>query len=292
MTRNTDSTDRRAAIDRLIERALPSDSTGCLAPVDAQMDAFEDRWYGQLVVASTAAGRAGDSAASDVSGSTTGDATESALDEGSAGAAAAIELLRGYCSLRYGLLLRDGDERSLESVTPELLSSDYLFAAAFERLGEPVTSDGDTARLESCFETLAGTAERSIEAMATYERQSPSLAAYADVAEETAGALGWWAARTGAVLADVATDHRQTIASIGRLASVHRQLRHVLDPSAVPGPVTPFPGVECDGSAPGDDDLRRLAGTRRDEVLTAIESLPATIDATALRSLVRLDGQE
>ncbi|ELZ12161.1 farnesyltranstransferase [Halovivax asiaticus JCM 14624] len=282
----TDHTDRRAAIDQSIEHALPSDPTGCLAPADAQMDAFEDRWYGRLVFVSAAAGQAGDVSAGDVPDSTTraafGDETASTV-----GAAAAIELLRGYCSLRYALLLRDGDDRSLESVTPELLSSDYLFAAAFERLGDSVASDDDTARLESCFETLAGTAERSIEAMATDERQPPSPDAYADVIEETAGALGWWAARTGAVLAGVPPVHRQTIASIGRAASVHRQLRHVLDPSAVPGPVTPFLGVECDGSAPGDDDLRRRAEKRRDEVLTAIESLPAPIDATALRSLVR-----
>ncbi|AGB15329.1 hypothetical protein Halru_0702 [Halovivax ruber XH-70] len=285
----TDHTDRRAAIDQSIEHALPSDPTGCLAPADAQMDAFEDRWYGRLVFVSAAAGQAGDAPAGDVPDSTTGAAFGDETGS-TAGAAAAIELLRGYCSLRYALLC-DGDDRSLESVTPELLSSDYLFAAAFERLGDSVTSDDDTARLESCFETLAGTAERSIEAMATDVRRSPSPDAYADVIGETAGALGWWAARTGAVLAGSSTGHRQTIASIGRLASVHRQLRHVLDPSTVPGPVTPFPGVECDGSAPGDADLRRLAGKRRDEVLTAIESLPATIDATALRSLVRADSR-
>lgn len=286
MTRRPSPTDRRDAIDRRIDRALPSTSTDCLEPAREQMAAFADRWYGRLVSASFEAGLADDSGPG---------ATAAETGAAVTGAAAAVELLRGYCSLRHALLLRDGDDgprERLGSVTPRLLAGDYLFAAAFERLGEADgsgPSDGLSPRSDSEFETLARTAERSIEAMAARDRRPTAIDDYASLIADTAGELGWWAARTGAILAGVPADRIGSVAAVGRAASVHRQLRHVLDPTDVPGPVTPFPGVESADPTPARDELRRRAERRRDETAAAIESLPAAIDAAPLHPLVRAD---
>lgn len=247
-----------AKIDRRLEAAFePLD--GARIPVArATMEGDDDRWYGELLVRANAS----------VTGS---------VDDGSVlPAAAAVELLGGYCRLRSELLVELADDAA-NSVPPDpsraLLAGDYLYSAAYAALG-----DVDDPARGACFETLTRVSSRIV---ATFGRSSgQSMAAQADfrtLVDGTAGTLGEGAALLGATLAGVDDAHRDGFATLGRGLGTARQLRRTL--ASEPGSVR-IPAPRSD-----DPTLRRHAERRVAEAEDALRELSAVADVTRLRPL-------
>ncbi|AQL42132.1 hypothetical protein BV210_05135 [Halorientalis sp. IM1011] len=255
---------RRAKIDARIETALDATDEDGLAVARETVDAAEDRWYGQLVLA-------------------TYDATVERRDTSVIlPAAAALELLQGYCRLR-GELLVQLTERGAHSLTHDpteaLLAADYLYTAAYSTLGS-----AEHPRIHEGFETLTEILESITGAFATTYAGS-SRPVEPRFFEETAGSLGEGAAVVGATLAGVDDARRERFRAFGRGASTARRIDRALDPernwSILPASLA-------------EDTLEDHATTCRAVTERSLDELTSTTDPTALQALLdreRAGGQ-
>lgn len=247
----------RTRIGRRIEAALDSDPRDGLATAREIMDERDERWYGLLLALSY-------------------DAVAEPPDvEPVVPAAAAIELLGGYCRLR-GELLVQFDDTIAHSVTRDptaaLLAGDYLHSAAYSTLGAV-----DHPLLGDCFETLTTVSGRIVEAFgARYTRSVPPTTGHGSSVDETAGTLGEGAAVIGATLAGVDDALRDTFATLGRGLATSRQIRRALDPEATTLPVVP----------PDHDEqrLRQHARRRRGDTDRALADLASKAAVESLRA--------
>lgn len=262
MTGDPTLADCRAAIDRRLERVLEPASEAGLEPAHAAVAAADDRWYGRLLVRSYEASTAAD--------------TDPVVP-----AAAAVELLRGYCRLRSELLERitdDGARSTAREPTAPLLAGDYLFSAAYSTLG-----DVDHGSLESCYETMTAVSGTVVESFATAAaRPGFDPGEYPSLVDGTAGALGEGAAVIGATLGGVEETRRSQFATLGRgLASaraVHRTLGS--DPDALTLAPTKL----------DERPLKRHAERRLDAADRALRDLSGAVDTNRLRPVVDAVG--
>lgn len=252
------SAERREAIDDRLEAALPPAGGSPLAPAREVVLQAEDRRYGRLLVASY---------------ESYGSLPGSHVPEPILNAAAAVELLRGYCRLRERLLSQ-GDHVSPSDRGPmaDLLAADYLYTAAYSSLVE-IEADG----LEICVEAFTDALDTIIETFeAAHTRPSPALdhVAYVD---GTAGVLARGAAVIGTTLAGVDDASRDRFANYGcGLATAYR-IRLILtsdDGTAYPSADAP------------DDRLHRHAIRRFGDADRALERLPAGADTDPLHTLL------
>ena len=256
---------RRAKIDSRIETALTAADEDGLAVARETVEAFDDRWYGQLVLGAY-------------------DATVERRDTAVIlPAAAAVELLRGYCRLR-GELLVQLTERGAHSITRDpttaLLGADYLYTAAYSTLGSI-----DHPDLDSGFATLTSVLESITGAFATVEGTPTDGSDQIHGIEQTAGGLGEGAAVLGTTLAGVAEADEERFRALGRGASTARRIDRALaserDRSILP------PALD-------EETLEAHANTCRAVVDRTLDELERTADVTALRALLasdRGDGQ-
>lgn len=251
--------DRRSEIDRRLETALASADGDSLALARATVAECDDRQYGLL---STLA----------YESMATSPDREAVLP-----AAAAVELLRGYCRLRSQLLIQVSETmaHSLNrDPTTALLAGDYLYTSAYSTLR--ATEDG---HLGDCFEILTDVSEALIEAFdANYANSAPSTTDHCSFVDETAGALGEGAALVGATLAGIDDARREHLAALGRGFGVGRRIRLALDADGDAAPVVP--------PKPDEERLRRYARRHLDEADRALEKLASSADVGALRAFV------
>ncbi|MFC3956803.1 hypothetical protein [Halovivax cerinus] len=274
MTDGVDHSDRRTAIEAAIDDAVESAPGDALEPARATVGLLDDVWFGQLV------GRTFDAVAAD------GDTIDSIARPH--GPAAAVELLRRYCSIRWALLR---GERSVCTVaepggSAAILSGDLLFAAAYATVGSDGSPVGDRRRSRLVVVLTRATTD----IVETVGRNAGRLAA-ADPDDEVhetlvasvAGTLGECATRLGVLSAPVENPPIDTIETIGREASASRQYRRGrADAGPAPIPIRPSADSKTELSASSDG----RAAHHRTTALRAIESLPAHVDQDPLRSLV------
>ncbi|WP_313693267.1 hypothetical protein [Halorarum halobium] len=262
MTRERPLAARRAAIDARIDAALESATANSLALARTTME--EAGWFGPLLACSY------DSVAD-------GSAADGADAEGALLAAAAIELLAGYCRLRGELLVQldDGVAHSLNRDPPSaLLAADFLYTSAYSTLASI-----DHARIGACFDAFT---DASLSIVGAFDAggagAEPSRTDRRPSIEGTAGALGETAATVGAALAGVERDRRDRFATLGRGFSTARRVRLALDSDVWPAHV----------GRPDLDDRRfvRSADRSRAEAERALSRLPSPADAGPLEALV------
>ncbi|WP_135820155.1 polyprenyl synthetase [Halostella litorea] len=256
MTEHPPRPDPRAAIDRRIDAALAPDRGPGLASARAAVEGFDDRWYGRLAIRSHAAAAGAD-------GPDPGPAPDAARS-----AAAAVELLRGYCRVRGELLCRVEDDASPADVRSALLAGDVLYAAAYSSLGRL-----DAGSADACFEPLVAASETVVETFAASHAR-PTTADRRDLFDGTAGALGRGAAAIGAALAGADADRRDRFAALGHDLGTARGIRSALGPDLSAVPAAP----EADERA-----LRRHAANRLAEATRACRDLPPAVDTVHLR---------
>jgi len=216
----------------------------------------EDRWYGQLLIATYDA-------------VTDADAADAPAD-----AAAAIELLRGYCRLRCALLAEPTDDTSHQFTregTARLLAGDFLYSAAYSSLRGSTHASRDAcfAVLTDTLDTITGTFA------ATYAMDEPDRNPSAFV-DDTAGELGASAARIGATLAGRDGPLVEDLARFGRHAATVYQIATLADSTAMQ--VAP----------PSRDEatLQTHADRRWDDLSVRLDALSDVADSTALRALL------
>lgn len=252
------SAERREAIDERLEAALPPAGGSPLAPAREVMLRAEDRRYGRLLVASYRS---------------YGSLPGARVPEPIPSAAAAVELLRGYCRLRERLLNRvDGVSPSDRAPMADLLAADYLYTAAYSSL-VGVDDDGLTVCV-GMFTDVLNTIVETFDA--AYARPSPAID-HATYVDGTAGALGWGAAGIGATLAGADDAPRSRFADYGRGFATAYRIRLILasdDGTAYPSAATP------------DDRLRRYAIGHFGDAEEALERLSAGVDTDPLRTLL------
>ncbi|WP_435146011.1 hypothetical protein [Halobaculum sp. P14] len=263
MSRNRD-TDVDAALESALESALGYADREQLAPARRAVLRRERRPYGDLLVGTAEA----------VSGDAPG---KSAVR-----AAAAVELLRGYCLLRCDLLAdvraaavdAAGDDSTAGAdTTASLLAGDYLQTSAYSTLGA-----ASTDRLDDCFGTLVAVSRRMSEGFSRmHDAPSPSAAEYRSLLDATVGALGEGAAVIGATLAGADRGRRDRLAALGRQFGA---LRHLQFDRTAPSAGARF-GVDVDCEAL-DDHRRRLATNLED----ALGDLADAADVRRLRAAV------
>lgn len=246
--------DHRSAIDRRLEAVVESADAAGLPAVATVLAECDDRWYGRLLLRSYE--------------STAGSPPEAALS-----AAAAVELLRGYCRLRSRLLDRgDADDARAGPPAPtaSLLAGDFLFTAAYSEL------DGaDHVRGRAPFETLVDVSQTVVEALAARSVGPTSPESELAPIDGTAGALGEGAAVVGARLAGVDGRWRDHFATLGHGLAVGRAVQRALDPDADGFHLVPDPD---------ERRLRRYADRRLAAADDALDELSA-IDVARLRPL-------
>lgn len=256
MTDGHPSADCHTEIDRRLEAVFESGNDAEIPLAQRVIQENDDRWYGQLVVG------------------TVGSVTRSVSTEAVLSAAAAIELLRGYCRLRSELLVQvsnDVPHSLTRDPTSALLAGDLLFSVAYSELGAV-----DHTPTEPLFETLANVSGTVIEALTATHVQSTSAATDRPaLIDDTAGALGEGATLLGASLAGVTDSRREQFASVGRGLGVARQIRRDLDSDGGSLPVVP--------PEPDEATLRRHANRRMEEATCGLDTLSPTVDVDHLR---------
>lgn len=293
MARTMSPTERRAELDRRLDRALDVPDGTCLELARSSIQTAPDRWYGQLLSLSHDSVAAGGTASavpgSDEPAAAGGTASTAAAsgDESVAAAsgdastadvvlpaATAVELLRGYCRLRGELLVQlenDAVHSPSRAPSASLLAGDYLNSAAYAELGSV-----DHARLGAAFETLLSLSESLACAFdAGYPRSVEDHCSFLD---ETAGSLGEGAAAIGARFAGADESTRERLATVGRESSTARQIQRRLDSESAALP-----------DAPRDVDehqLRQHAERRVDAAARALDELAPAADVEALRAFV------
>ncbi|QLH79655.1 polyprenyl synthetase [Halosimplex rubrum] len=248
----------RSAIESRLESALDGADGAGLALARETVEAAEDRWYGQLVAGAYR------SLADEPD-------TERAVP-----AAAAVELLCGYCRLRSELLVQLTDSRPHAFTRDEvatLLAGDYLSSGAYSALAA-ADDPGHGDRFEEVTDALEAVSGAFAD---TYVETGESLPDRVALVERTAGRLGEAAAVLGARLTDADERHRDPLARAGRCFAAARTIRRALDRE--PGSamvVVPERPVER---------LDEYATRRREEGQRALAALPSSADASPLRRL-------
>ncbi|WP_436907743.1 hypothetical protein [Halosimplex marinum] len=255
----------RSAIEARLESALDGPGEDGPSVAREAVDAADDRWYGRLV----------------------GGAYRSLADgpdpDRVVPAAAAVELLRGYCRVRSELLvdLAGAGPRALgRDEVAALLAGDHLPAAAYATL-----TAADDPAVEDCVETLTDAFGAVAVAFATtfVEPTEPSPDPAAAV-ERTAGRIGECAVVLGARLAGADERHRDPVARAGRCFATARAVRDAFGDGAGPATV-----AVAELPAERLDDY---AARRRADGYRALGELPSPVDASPLRRLAgaRTDG--
>ncbi|QLH84645.1 polyprenyl synthetase [Halosimplex pelagicum] len=248
----------RSAIESHLESALDGVDGDGLALARETVEAAEDRWYGQLVAGAyrSLPGRPD---------------TDRAVP-----AAAAVELVRGYCRLRSELLVQLTDSRPHAFTRDEvaaLLAGDYLYTGAYSALAAADRPDrGD------CFETVTDALEAVSGAFVdTYVGTGELPPDRVALVERTAGRIGETAAVLGARLADADDRHLDPIARAGRSFAAARTIRRALDrePGSAMVAVPERPAERL-----GEHATRRREAGRR-----ALGELQSSADVSALRRL-------
>ncbi|CQH56586.1 homolog to bifunctional short chain isoprenyl diphosphate synthase [Halobacterium hubeiense] len=246
--------ERRTELNRRLDATLASADAGGLSLARSTVLECPDRWFGQLVALSY-------------------DAAADAPDADAAlPAATAVELLRGYCRLRYDLLTDRDDHAAAtdRDTTAVLLAGDYLNSAAyaaFSRVEDGPPRDG--------FDALTAALQTIVEGFdAAYAR---SAAESESLLDDTVGALGEGAAVVGATIAGIDDPGREPFADLGRGFSAARHVQRVLD-SAGPDSLLPL-DVE-------ERDLRRYGAKRLREAEAGLDRLAGSADAASLRSFL------
>lgn len=259
MTDEHSTNDLRAAIDRRLETVFETENDARVPAAREAVAEDEDRWYGRLLVRSY------------------GSVADSMDSEATLSAAAAMELLRGYCRLRSELLVQITDDvaHSLtRDPTSALLAGDFLYSAAFTTLAEI-----DHSSRKACFEVLTDVSERVVEAFSrNYVRSTSTTASRRQLIDGTAGALGEGAAVIGVTLAGGGEPLRENFAALGRGLGAGRQIRQTLDAE---GGSVRVAFLERDQHQFRQHAERRLAAATE-----ALRSLSAAADADRLRPLV------
>ncbi|RDI72499.1 hypothetical protein [Halopelagius longus] len=249
---------RRSEIDARLEAVLSAADEQGLPAVRETMEGPTDRWYGRLVAWSY------DSLVGDPD-------PETAYP-----AAAATELLYGYCRLRSELLvqLTDAKAHSLtRDETATLLAGDYLRTSAHSLLRSVAHPD-----IADCADAFADVLDSVTDAfVAAYGRPAPSDPDLPPFFEKTVGSVGAGAAAVGATLAGADDARRDAFARVGRGFSTARRIERVLDSDPGTFEVVP-PAVD-------EAELREYANRRRNEAREALEELSAPADVRAPRTL-------
>ena len=193
----------RDAVERRIDAAFDQASGATLPAARAAVTDAEDRLHGGILVRSHE--------------SLSGGADRSTV----VAAAAAVELLWGYCRLRTELLARspDASDDSPDDATPALLAGDFLYSAAHAALGE-----ADDPAAVACFETVTTVSKRVVEALSAAATASPPERQRI-VAEEAVGALGAGSALLGATLADCPGPYEDSFETLGSALAAARWAR-------------------------------------------------------------------
>lgn len=242
--------DWQAAIDRHLESAVESGDPDRLAPVQTALDAGDDRWYGRLLVG----------AYESVAGPTDAEAVPAA--------AAAVELLRGYCRSRSELLAEVADGERGDR-TASLLAGDCLYSAAYATLGAV-----DHPQREPCFEVLTDVSETMVEGFAShYAAASTADPAWA-VIDDTVGALAEGAVVIGVTLAGVERAQGR-FATVGRGLGACREVQQTLADGG--GSIT------LASQRPDERALRQYAQRRFAAADEALQGLSPVADVASLR---------
>lgn len=249
--------DAHSDVERRIDAALRPGDGGGASLARSVATAYDDRWYGQLVLRSNQSVRDG-------------------LDvETIVPAATAVELLRGYCRVRNEQLLRRADDTTRPSREPSaaLLAGDLLYSTAYSELAAV-----DAAPIDACFETLTTVTGTIVAALSRRVQAGTATAADPSVIDGTAGALGRGAAVIGATLAGVDDSDCDRFATLGRGLGVGRRVSRTLDPDDE--------RFHSQSTGPDAGRLRRHAEQRLDDATAAVEALSSVADVATLRSLV------
>ncbi|WP_167837401.1 polyprenyl synthetase family protein [Halosimplex halophilum] len=246
----------RSAVEARLEAGLSGPDGDAPALAREAVDAADDRWYGRLV----------------------GGAYRSLADgpdpDRVVPAAAAVELLRGYCRIRRDLLVQFADRCPHSSTRDEvaaLLAGDHLAAAAYSTLtavDDPAVGDC-VGPFADAFEALTG-------ALATTfaEPVGPALDPVASI-ERTAGRIGECAAVLGGRLAGAGDRRLDGLTRAGRCFAAARAARAARErdgrSAAVAAPELPA------------ERLDDYAARRRTDGYRALGDLPPTVDASPLR---------
>jgi len=244
----------RSAIEARLESALRGADSDGLALARETVEAAEDRWYGQLVAGSSRS------------------LTNRPNTDRVVSAAAAVELIRGYCRLRSELLVQLTDRHPHAFTRDEvaaLLAGDYLSTGAYSAL-EGADCD--------CFETATDALEAVSGAFAaTYAEATEPPPDRVAFVERTAGRLGEAAGVLGAQLADADERQVDALARAGRCFAAARAVRRARDRE--PGSaMVAVPELRTEG-------LDERATRRREEGHRALAALPSSADASPLRRL-------
>ncbi|MFC6723230.1 polyprenyl synthetase [Halobium palmae] len=245
-------------IDAELERIANQAAEAGLAPVRQTLEAFDERWYGQLVVR--------------VYESLANQPTTDTIVPG----ATAIELLRGYCRLRSELLVQLNDERphSLShDQSTALLAGDYLHSSAYSSLGSL-----DPLPAAACSDALTDTLMATAEAFVVGYRHRSSTMEPTRFFDDTTGNIGECAALLGGTIAGVDENQREHAVRIGRGISTSRQIGRILDADPSLFKVVP--------RFIDESKLREHADDCREDARVALRALSSTGDVTPLRRLV------
>lgn len=259
MTARNSIADYGDEIDRRLEAALAAADTARIPVARAAIADCEDRWYGQLLL------RTHDSL------------VEAPVGGSSLSAAAAVELLRGYCRLRAELVVGGATGNTHSSrgdASAALLAGDFLYSAAYSTLGA-----ADHPSLENCFETMSSVSGGIAERFGRhYDRTASSSTHCGKLIDGTSGDLGECAVVIGATLAGVDRPRRDDFASLGRGLGAGRQLDRVIDPGSRT--------LRFDHLEPDERAMRRLAERRLDEATDALREVSAVADEDLFRPLL------
>lgn len=250
-----------SAIETRLESALRGTDSDGFALARETVEDAEDRWYGQLVAG------------------TYRSLTDRSDTDRVASAAAAVELIRGYCRHRSELLVQLTDRYPHAFTRDEvaaLLAGDYLSTGAYSAL--------DGADYD-CFETVTDTLEAVSGAFAaTYGETTESPPDRVALVERTAGRIGEAAGVLGARLADADERQMDALARAGRCFATARTIRRARDHE--PGSaMVAVPELRAEG-------LDDRAARRREEGHRALATLPSSADPSPLRRLGNVGSDE
>lgn len=251
-----------AQIEARLRENLGVADSGCLSVAVETVHEPTDRLYGQLVA-----------------GTYTALAGTSDLDS-VLSAAAAVELLRGYLSVRSRMLAPHDKTFRFGEVEFDraLLASDYLYTTAFSVL----TSSTDSGA-EPQIEVLADSVETMVQGLArTYTPAGGGPVDPGAFIDDTVGSIGSGAVLLGATLANGPDFDRSLFDRFGRSVTASRYIDEILHSGSGEVVLPPVVNVV---------DLYLHAEERRHDAMAALDGLAKGNDVSALRSFLE-DSRE
>lgn len=254
----TFETDIRHQLEQVLES---TEDTG-LEIVEIALNELPDRWYGRFL----------------------GGVVNSIRDSVDRGqvlpAAVSIELLRGYCYIRWQQLFR----RDASSVFPNirdpsvpLLMGDYLHSAAYSQLDPGDRHDTDVPYAVFIRATKRMT-ERFYSTITDTRSPEMQFKALLDI---SGGVLGQSAADLGARLAQQDVESRHSIRAFGRVTGAYHAWETVLETGSKEV-ITYAPGIT-------DEFLEQFATEKRQRLEETVKDLPATVSISTLRKFADIE---